>query len=161
MIATACPGPAEWKVLVVDDQPDMLEVTRLVFDDLEFEGRPVQVLTAASEREARNVIDEVQDIAVAYIDVVMETEHAGLDLVRHVRDDLRNQHMRLILRTGNPGAARRDHVVRHLDIDDFREKPELTAERLEISLLTSLRAYRRLCQCCGLPGTPPRDAAAA
>ena len=150
MTATACPGPAEWKVLVVDDQPDMLEVTRLVFDDLEFEGRPVQVLTAASEREARNVIDEVQDIAVAYIDVVMETERAGLDLVGHVRDQLRNGNVRLILRTGNPGLAAREEIVRHLEIDDYREKPELTAERLETSLITALRTYKRLCQCAGV-----------
>ena len=146
------PPEVDWKVLVIDDQPDMLEVTQLVFDSLEFDGRSVTVLTASSSREARAIVDRVQDIAVAYVGVVMETEHAGLDFVRHVREDLGNHHMRLILRTGNPGAASREHVVHELEIDDYREKPELTADRLETSLLTSLRAYRRLCECCGSPG---------
>lgn len=151
MSAAQVSEPPEWKVLVVDDQPDMLEVTRLVFDDLSFDGRPVRVFTASSASEARRLLDQVNDFAVAYIDVVMESDHAGLDLVRHVRHELGNRHMRLILRTGHAGAASRGDVVRHLEIDDFRDKPELTADRLETSLLTSLRAYRRLCECCGVP----------
>lgn len=133
-----------WTVLVVDDDPDMIAVTQMVFDDLEFEGRPLRVLTAQSGADARRCFQDEADIAVAYVDVVMETEHAGLDLVRFVRDELGNRRTRLILRTGNPGAAPREEIVRHFEIDDYREKTEVTAERLETSVLTSLRTYRQL-----------------
>lgn len=135
---------AAWKVLVVDDEPDVVEVTAMVFDGLELEGRPVQVLRAYSGQAAIAAFTAEPDIAAAYIDVVMETEHAGLDVVRHVRDVLLNHHTRLIVRTGNPGLAAREEIVKHLDIDDYREKQDLTAERLEISLITTLRTYRKL-----------------
>lgn len=135
---------AAWKVLVVDDEPDVVEVTAMVFDGLEVEGRPVEVLRAYSAQAAIDAFAAQPDIAAAYIDVVMETEHAGLDVVRHVRDVLTNRHTRLIIRTGNPGLAAREEIVKHLDVDDYREKQDLTAERLEISLITTLRTYKKL-----------------
>ena len=133
-----------WTVLVVDDEPDVIAVTRMVFEDIVFEGRELRVLTADSGSAARAIFDQEPDIAVAYIDVVMETEHAGLDLVDFVRNVRGNRETRLILRTGNPGAAPREEIVRHLEIDDYKEKTELTADRLETSLITSLRTYRAL-----------------
>lgn len=135
---------AAWKVLVVDDEPDVVEITAMVFDGLVVEGRAVEVMRAYSGLEAIKAFTNDPDIAAAYIDVVMETEHAGLDVVRHVRDVLRNHHTRLIVRTGNPGLAAREDIVKHLDIDDYREKQDLTAERLEISLITTLRTYQKL-----------------
>lgn len=133
-----------WTLLLVDDEDDLIEVSKIVLEDMQFEGRPMRILTAHSGNEARKFFDIESDIAVAFIDVVMETEHAGLDLVRYVREDLHNNQTRLILRTGNPGLAPQHEIVRHLEIDDYKEKTELTADRLETSVLTSLRSYRNL-----------------
>lgn len=133
-----------WTLLLVDDEDDLIEVSKIVLEDMQFEGRPMRILTAKSGNEARKFFDSESDIAVAFIDVVMETEHAGLDLVRYVREDLHNIQTRLILRTGNPGLAPQHEIVRHLEIDDYKEKTELTADRLETSVLTSLRSYRNL-----------------
>jgi response regulator RpfG family c-di-GMP phosphodiesterase len=133
-----------WKVLLVDDEEDVLEVSRMVLEDLTFEDRPLNILTARSAREARALFEQHSDIALAFVDVVMETEHAGLDLVKYVREELRNDRTRLILRTGNPGAAPERDVVRYLEIDDYKEKTELTADRLATAVLTSLRSYRNL-----------------
>lgn len=135
---------APWTLLLVDDEEDVIEVSKLVLDDLEFDGRPLRILSALSAREGIEVFEKETDIAVAFIDVVMETEHAGLDLVKHVRQKLGNQITRLIMRTGNPGAAPPHEIVRHLEIDDYKEKTELTADRLETAVLTSLRSYRNL-----------------
>jgi len=136
--------PAPWNVLLVDDEEDVLEVSRMVLEDLTFEDRPLNILTSSSGREAREIFERHEDIALAFIDVVMETEHAGLDLVRFVRQQLGNDRTRLILRTGNPGAAPERDVVRYLEIDDYKEKTELTADRLGTAVLTSLRSYRNL-----------------
>lgn len=137
-------APAPWNVLLVDDEEDVLEVSRMVLEDLTFEDRPLNILTSSSGREAREMFERHPDIALAFIDVVMETEHAGLDLVRFVRQQLGNDRTRLILRTGNPGAAPERDVVRYLEIDDYKEKTELTADRLGTAVLTSLRSYRNL-----------------
>lgn len=133
-----------WNVLLVDDDEDVIEVSRMVLEDMRFENRPLNILTARSGHEARQIFTDESDIALAFVDVVMETEHAGLELVRFVRETLLNHRTRLILRTGNPGAAAQRDVVRYLEIDDYKEKTDLTADRLCTSVLTSLRSYRNL-----------------
>ncbi len=139
-----------WNILVVDDDPDVIAVTELVLDDLEFDGRPMRVISASSFEQGRAAFERESDIAVALVDVVMETEHAGLDLIKHVRGVMDNSLTRLIIRTGNPGAAPPREIVQHLEIDDYTDKAELTAERLTITLLTSLRSYRNLLARVGL-----------
>jgi CheY-like chemotaxis protein len=98
---------AAWTVLVVDDEREVHAVTRMVLADFVFEQRPVNIITASSAAEARDILlaDKHNAIAVAIIDVEMETTQAGLELVRWVRETLRNHLIRLILRTGQPGEA--------------------------------------------------------
>ena len=138
------PNTSPWKILLVDDEEDVIEVSRLVLEDVRFDGRPLDILDTRSAQEARVLFEQHDDIALAFIDVVMETEHAGLDLVKYVREQLCNRHTRLILRTGNPGAAPQREIVQYLEIDDYKEKTELTADRLETAVYTSLRSYRNL-----------------
>ena len=133
-----------WTLLLVDDEPSVLEVTQLALEDLEFKGKGLRMLTATSAAEARAIFQREGDIAMAFVDVVMETEHAGLDLVRFVRDELGNHDTRLILRTGNPGAAPPLDIIRHLEVDDYKDKTELTVDRLHITVLTALRAYHNI-----------------
>ncbi|MDC8832361.1 DUF3369 domain-containing protein [Alteromonas gilva] len=135
---------AAWKILVVDDEPEIHTVTRLVLADFTFEDRPVELISAASAREAREILtaDTAGNIAVAIVDVVMETTQAGLELVHWVRTSLNNNVIRLILRTGQPGEAPEERVIRDYDINDYKNKTELTALRLKTSMYAALRAYR-------------------
>jgi putative nucleotidyltransferase with HDIG domain len=135
-------GAAAWKVLIVDDEPEVVEVTRIVLADFEFDGRGLQLLEAGSARAARALLAEHDDIALMLVDVVMETEHAGLDLVRHVRTERNDRFVRIVLRTGHPGQAPERQVIRGYDINDYKEKTELTAQKLETLLCTGLRGYR-------------------
>jgi len=138
------PTAEGWRLLVVDDEPSVHEVTQLALSNFDFDGRPLEFLHAYSAREARQMLQADPDIAVAIVDVVMETEHAGLSLVRWIRQDLRNGFIRLILRTGQPGHAPERSVIHDYEINDYREKAELSAQRLYTSVLTSLRSYRDL-----------------
>ena len=79
------------------------------------------------------------------LDVVMESNHAGLDLVKTIRSDLKNHQIRLILRTGQPGEAPEEHVIRDYDINDYKNKTEVTAIKLKTLLYSALRAYRDIC----------------
>ncbi len=133
-----------WVVLVVDDEPEVRTITRLVLGKFQFEGRGLLIIEAGSAREARQALAERSDIAVMLVDVVMESERAGLDLVHHVRQQLGNRLIRIIVRTGQPGQAPERDVVRDYDINDYREKTELTAARLEGAVLVALRGYRDL-----------------
>lgn len=129
---------------MVDDEPGLHDVTRLVLKRLEFAGRPVRLLSAFSAEEARGIIERTPGIAVAVIDVVMENDRAGLDLIHDIRSRFGRDLTRIILPTGNPGMAPEREVIRHFEIDDYRDKTELTADRLYAEVCTALRAYQSL-----------------
>jgi len=131
-----------WDVLVVDDEEDIHQVTKLVLSGFEFEGRTLRFHHAYSAKEAMEVLNQEKNISVGLIDVVMESNHAGLDLIKHIRQDLGNHDIRLILRTGQPGEAPEEAVIRDYDINDYKNKTELTAVKLKTLLYSALRSHR-------------------
>ena len=133
---------APWKVLIVDDEPEVHQVTRLVLGNFRFADRPLQLISAYTSSEAESLLMEHVDTAVVLLDVVMETEQAGLALVRTIRERLGNRFVRIVLRTGQPGQAPEQEVVAAYDINDYKEKTELTAQKLSTTLYSALRAYR-------------------
>ena len=135
---------AGWKVLIVDDEQGIHDVTRLALAGFDFDGRGLEFLSAYSAREAESLLQAHPDVAVALVDVVMESEHAGLDLIRRVREQHENRLIRLILRTGQPGQAPERSVIRQYDINDYKEKSELSSQKLYSTVLTSLRSWRDL-----------------
>jgi response regulator RpfG family c-di-GMP phosphodiesterase len=134
--------PPPWTVLVVDDEPEVHAVTRLALRNFRFADRHLHFLSAHSAAEAEVILRENADIAVMLLDVVMETDRAGLDLVRVVREQLGNQFVRIVLRTGQPGQAPEQQVIAAYDINDYKEKTELTAQKLATTMFAALRSYR-------------------
>jgi len=133
-----------WKILVVDDEPEVHAVTKLSLSDLVFKGKKIELFSAMSGNEAREILANEPNFAVALIDIVMETEDAGLRLINYIRNELCNRAIRLIIRTGQPGSAPERYVIEHYDIDDYKDKTELTAQRLYTTLRTTLKAYQDL-----------------
>jgi len=137
---------ASWQILIVDDEVEVHDITKLALSDVTFEGRSLSFLSAYSAQEAQQVIQAHPDIAVILLDVVMETEDAGLQFINYVREELGNFTTRIILRTGQPGQAPEDIVVVNYGIDDYRTKTELTARKLFITVVTALRAFSTMMQ---------------
>jgi signal transduction histidine kinase len=131
-----------WRVLIVDDDESVHQATRFALEDFRFESRPIDVISAYSGEEARRFIDDNEGTAVVLLDVVMETEHAGLELVRWIRSERSNDRIRIVLRTGQPGYAPEFEVIRDYDINDYREKSDLSASKLQTSIYSALRSYR-------------------
>ncbi|MFC5301427.1 EAL domain-containing protein [Azospira restricta] len=133
-----------WRILVVDDDPEVHNATAFALQDIRIDGRPLSFIHAYSADEALAAIVADEDIAVVLLDVVMEHESAGLDLVRTVRQDLGRSALRIILRTGQPGYAPEMRVIREYDINDYKTKSELTRVRLLTTLTTAVRSYEQL-----------------
>ena len=131
-----------WAILIVDDDLEIHQVTRMVLADLRFAGRRVRFFSAYSGAQARRLLGEHPEIALVLLDVVMEEEAAGLALVRHIREELHDDLMRIILRTGQPGRAPEREVILYYDIDDYRDKAEFTAQQLFTAVVSALRAYQ-------------------
>ncbi|WNV06720.1 DUF3369 domain-containing protein [Candidatus Methylospira mobilis] len=142
----ALSGEAEptWKIMIADDDIDVHTVTKLVFHDFSFKGRSLQFIDAYSGDEACNLLTQHPDTAVILLDVVMESEHAGLDTVKRIRKEIDNTLVRIILRTGQPGQAPEQHVVVDYDINDYKSKTELTSQKLFTSLIVALRSFNDL-----------------
>ncbi|MDR2789244.1 MAG: DUF3369 domain-containing protein, partial [Candidatus Accumulibacter sp.] len=136
--------PKPWKVMIVDDEPGVHTITRLALSGFVFEGRALEFLSAYSAAEAKALMAEHPDTAMIFLDVVMETENAGLDVVCHIRETLGNRMTRVILRTGQPGQAPERQVILEYDINDYKTKTELTAQKLFTSVVAGLRAYADL-----------------
>jgi len=133
-----------WKILVVDDEEEVHRVTRLALGDITVHGRPLLFIDAYSGKESVEIMRNQPDIAMVLMDVVMETEHAGLDAVQAIRHELQNRFVRIVLRTGQPGQAPEHEVVRRFDINDYKEKTELTTTKLYTLLHTGLSLHREL-----------------
>ncbi|CAM5221911.1 DUF3369 domain-containing protein [Alishewanella longhuensis] len=131
-----------WKVLIVDDEPEVHAVTKLALNDFQFQNKRLEFISAYSGVEARAMLSSHPDIAIVLLDVVMETDDAGLQVARYIREQLQNQFVRIILRTGQPGQAPERQVIVDYDINDYKSKTELTAQKLFTVIMSSLRSYR-------------------
>jgi DNA-binding NarL/FixJ family response regulator len=146
---TRPPGPPgggtsdkrNWKVLIVDDEPDVHSLTKLLLRNFNYRKRGLNFLSAYSATEARDVMRDNPDIALVLLDVVMETEHAGLALVDFIRTDLNNKSTQIVIRTGQPGQAPPLTVVSNHGINDYKEKTELTQQTMILTVVKALRLY--------------------
>lgn len=135
---------AAWKILIADDEPDVHVATKLVLRDFSFQDRGIEFLDAYNGNEACEILRQNPDTAVVFLDVVMETEDAGLRAVRRIREEIGNQMVRIILRTGQPGHAPEEHVVLNYHINDYKSKSEMTAKKLFTSIVSALRSFQDL-----------------
>jgi signal transduction histidine kinase len=143
--ATPEPSTArKWKVAVIDDDQAVHEGTRFALSDYSLHGQTLEILSAYSAAEGRSLMRAHPDIAAVLLDVIMETDAAGLDLVEYIRNEIKNETVRIILRTGQPGQAPERRVIVQYDINDYKAKTELTADKLFTSLTAALRSYQQL-----------------
>ncbi|NQZ29858.1 MAG: DUF3369 domain-containing protein [Oceanospirillaceae bacterium] len=138
------PEVAPWKVLIVDDDEGVHAITKSVLKNQEIDGRGLKFYSAFSGGEAIELLGSIDDIAVVFLDVVMETNEAGLEACRRIREELKNDLVRIILRTGQPGSAPENEVIIKYRINDYKEKTDLTASKLFSCVVTAIRSYQDL-----------------
>lgn len=138
------PRRKPWKFLVVDDEPDIIRLTKMSLNDFIFAGCGLEILEADSAKAAEDVLMSHPDIAVAMIDVVMESDKAGLELIHLIRKKMDNKMIRLLIRTGQPGVAPERYVIENYDIDGYYDKTELTTQRLQTAMRSAIKSFRDL-----------------
>ncbi len=133
-----------WRLMVVDDEPDVHRATTFALTGVKILGRPLEFLHAYSAAEAESMLKTEQDVAVVLLDVVMEREDAGLALIKTIRQDLKLTELRIILRTGQPGYAPEIETIHDFDINDYKTKSELTRTKLYATVTAALRAFEQI-----------------
>ena len=131
-----------WKILIVDDEVEIHNITRLSLGDFTYDNKKLEFLSAYSGKEARQVMIDNPDVAVTLLDVIMESDDAGLITAKYIREILQNRAIRIILRTGQPGQVPERQVIVDYDIDDYKTKTEFTSQKLFTTIITALRSYK-------------------
>jgi CheY-like chemotaxis protein len=139
----------EWNVLLVDDEPDVLTVTKLALRDMRVYDLPLKIYTAPGKTEAIELLNTKltvsgmpgATVAVALIDVVMETDHAGLDLCKQIRGEMKNWSSQLYIRTGQPGIAPERKVIDEYDISGYISKVDATEQKLYTLIKSGIRQW--------------------
>ena len=131
-----------WNVVIVDDEPDVFQVTRLVLRRFKVLECPLMLQHCLSAAHARDVLSKAHDIAVVITDVVMEQDDSGLELVKWIRAQSHLSNTRIVIRTGQPGMAPEKSVLESLDINDYWTKQDLSSRRIHALLTGLIRSYR-------------------
>lgn len=133
-----------WKIAIIDDEEDVHEITKLVLSGVTFQGASLEFLSAYSAEEGFELLKNNPDCAAVLLDVVMETDDAGLILAQRIRLELCYETIQIILRTGQPGYAPEQEIIVRYEINDYKNKTELTHDKLFTTIATSLRSYKQL-----------------
>jgi len=135
-------GDETWKILIIDDEPSIHQVTIYTLKNISFFDKKLEFISAFNAREAAEILSKNTDIALALVDVVMEDEKAGLNLVEQIREELNNHSIRLIIRTGQPGDSSESQISRNYDIHAYFNKVELSSDKLSSIIYSAIRSYK-------------------
>ncbi len=135
------PCSPTWKIMIVDDEQEIHDVTKIALDGFKFKDKPISFISAHSGEQAKILLKEHPDTAMVFLDVVMEENDTGLQVVKYIRETLQNKFIRIILRTGQSGEAPEEKTIVNYDINDYKHKAELTRRKLFVTTISGLRAY--------------------
>ena len=132
------------EILVVDDNEDVHKITELILVDFTYQDYDFIISHAYSGKELSSIMESKNNVAIILLDVVMETDSAGLDVVKYIREDLKNEFVRIVLRTGQPGKAPEDDIIRNYDINNYIAKTDGSVQKIYTALYSAIRSYRDL-----------------
>lgn len=115
------------KILIVDDDPDFVEATRMVL-----ESKGYEVISAADGDEGlRKVKEELPDLVI--LDVIMSTVLDGLHMSQEMANDLEQENIPILMVTSiaNSDYAALFPTDEYVHIDDFVTKPVAPDELLK------------------------------
>jgi signal transduction histidine kinase len=133
-----------WKVIIADDEISIHDITKMVAKKVDLDGKTIEFISVYTAEDAKRVLLEESDVALILLDVVMEEDNSGLELVRWIREDLKNPQIRIVIRTGHPGTAPENEIIYRYEINDYKEKTELNHTKLNTAIVAALRNYRDL-----------------
>jgi len=134
----------KWKILISDDEEDIHLLTKTVLKNFKYKNKQLEFISAYSGKDTVDILKNNDDIVLVLLDVIMENDHAGLEVVKRIREELKNDFIQIILRTGQSGQFLADDVAMNYAINDYKEKTELTSKKLIITVTTSIRSFENM-----------------
>ncbi len=133
-----------WKILIADDEEDVHILTKTVLKNFIYKDKSLEFISAYNSEQTLDILKNNDDIVLVLLDVIMESDDAGLQVVKKIRETLNNQYIQIVLRTGQSGLVPETEVVMNYAINDYKEKTELTSKKLITTIVTALRSYENI-----------------
>lgn len=141
----ACsPAASPWCILIVDDDPHVLDTIALALQHSLIDGRALSFMQASSAGEARTLLDAGVEVDLVLLDLVMETPEAGLELLRDLRNSPRHAHLRIVVLSGEPRHKRLARLEEEFPVEGYIHKIAQTPASVLDVLTAALRAPRAL-----------------
>ncbi len=127
--------------MIVDDHPMTHQLAKYTLQSLVFKDKPLKFISAYSSDEARRLIEAHSDTALILLDMVMEDEDSGLKIADYIRNTLENKLVRLILWTGTIEKKAIEKIILKYDLNDYKNKVDLSPHEMVVTVLVSLKSY--------------------
>jgi CheY-like chemotaxis protein len=147
---SSIPPDLKWKILVVDDDWGTFEITTLALKNLPHFNDTLELYYAPSAAAAIKFLKNNHNVAIILLDIVMESNDAGLKVIDYVRDVQNDFFTQIVVRTGYHGPISENGLMFLYDIQGYLSKSELLAYDLRLTILFSLRNYIRQKKTAGL-----------
>lgn len=132
----------QFNVLIVDDEPDIHAAIKMSIKHETVLGSPINILSAYSKQEAAELIKNFAgDICLIFLDVIMETDNAGFELLAEIRESELHRQPQVVMVTGQAGLSSERDAARSHEINAYLPKSDLNPYRLVSILNTSIRNY--------------------
>ena len=138
---------SDWKILFVGNENDHISFTKPLLSDYKFQNRKLLFFEANTKEVAKKICIENDDIALIFLDVFVENNYDGLELVKYIREDLKNELVRIVLRTDKPEYVPGKQIISDYRINFYQTKSELTEIQLytlTASLLDSFNSLKTI-----------------
>ena len=133
---------SHWHVLIIDDDESVHGVTDIALKQMEFTGSPLLLHHAFSCNQAKEVLKKHPAMALVLLDISLDSDNDGLDLIHWIRRTLKNASIQIVIRTGNCDLFFEKDIVDTYDINDFLSKTDATFQKLQVLVKKSIRAFR-------------------
>ena len=128
----------QWIILVVDDDLDVHVATKLTLQNVVILGKTLKLIDVHSGHEAITLLKENRHIDLILLDMIMESQDAGLAVASWLRNESGcHDKPIIILRTGQPGLLKDAEILLNKNFNAVVEKSSITRSKF-ISLLTKM-----------------------
>ncbi len=117
------------EVLVIDDERDVFIATKMALNLLEYEGIEATVSYSESAASAIEMID-CNRYDLIFLDIIMETIHAGYKVIDYINKKCTHKHIRIFVRSGQPGNVPDEYMSLIDSIDGYIHKTDCTMDKL-------------------------------
>jgi len=130
-----------WKILLIENNNRLHTIIEKAAQNIYINNKKLFILHAKDIEEAKALLKEHQDIAVAFIDIAMQTPESGLELIHYIRYKLHNTLTRIILIASHDTSMPAEDIIEKYDINDYKEYDEVDEHKLFNVIRTAIKQY--------------------